>query len=63
MVVGTTKHDKKQLSNDGSNVWDSPKKKSGEFYSSRGRWEPLVKTHLVHIVNSKDDGESLLIMC
>jgi hypothetical protein len=28
MVVGTTKHDKKQLSNDGSNVWDSPKKKS-----------------------------------
>jgi hypothetical protein len=62
MVVGTTKHNKKQLSNDGSNVWDSSKKKNGEFYPSRGLWEPLVKTHSVHIVNSKDDGKSLLII-
>jgi hypothetical protein len=47
------------LSNDGSNVWDSSKKKSGEFYSSRGLWELLEKTHLIQIVNSKDDGKSL----
>jgi hypothetical protein len=39
------------------------RKVGSSIHQGDGRWEPLVKTHLVHIVNSKDDGKSLLMMC